>query len=52
MTIGLSTYDDTNEGSNTPDKGEGAKGGGEQVDAKDLNQGWRGDCAPEKRGNF
>ena len=41
-------YDDdnTNESSDPPDKGESAKGGGEQVDAEDLNKGRGGDRTP------
>ena len=38
--------DNTNESSNPPDKGESAKGGGEQVDAEDLNKGRGGDRTP------
>ena len=38
--------DNTNESSDTPDKGESAKGGGEQVDAEDLNKGRGGDRTP------
>ena len=41
----------TDESSDSSDKGEGAKGGGEQVNAKDLDQGGRGHRAPQE-GDF
>ena len=42
-------HDHTNKSGNTPDKCESAKGRGEQVDSKDLNKSWRGDCAPGEK---
>ena len=42
-------HDHTNKSGNAPDKCEGAKGRGEQVDTKDLNKSRRGDCTPGEK---